>query len=165
MRINPLYGIGLSLALGGAVGSVLAHSDAHPSGHATPIVAEQTAWGIAGKPAKVDRTIPIRMSDDMRFTPDSVKIRQGETIRFTISNAGRRLHEMVLGTPEAIAEHAALMKKFPKMEHAEAHMSHVKAGKNGEIVWQFNRAGSFEFACLVGNHYDKGMKGNIEVTP
>jgi azurin len=31
------------------------------------VAAEQTAFGIAGDPAKVSRTIAIDMSDDMRY--------------------------------------------------------------------------------------------------
>ena len=38
-------------------------------------------------------------------------------------------------------KHAALMLKFPDMEHDEPYMAHVPPGKTGEIVWTFNRAG------------------------
>jgi uncharacterized cupredoxin-like copper-binding protein len=38
-------------------------------------------------------------------------------------------------------EHAALMVKFPEMEHDEPYMAHVGPGKSGEIVWTFNLAG------------------------
>jgi uncharacterized cupredoxin-like copper-binding protein len=164
-HFRPLRAVWLAAALIGLAAPVFAHGDSRTSQHHSNLPTEQTDWGIAGSAGKISRSIAIRMTDDMRFTPDTLQIRQGETIRFTISNAGRRLHEMVIGTPEAIAEHAALMKRFPKMEHAEAHMSHVRAGQQGEIIWHFNRVGKFEFACLVGNHYDKGMRGSIEVKP
>jgi len=154
----------LCAALLGVAQPVFAHGDA-PAHDANTLPAEQTDWGIAGKPGEVSRTIHIEMNDKMRFVPDQLQIRQGETIRFVIRNAGKRLHEMVIGTPGAITEHAALMKKFPKMEHAEAHMSHVKGGQSGEILWHFNRPGKLEFACLVGRHYEKGMRGTIEVKP
>jgi uncharacterized cupredoxin-like copper-binding protein len=61
--------------------------------------------------------------------------------------------------------HAALMKKFPKMEHDEPYMAHVAPGKTGEVIWTFNRAGEFEFACLISGHYDAGMLGTISVIP
>lgn len=159
---RPFRMVWLALALAGPAMPALAHQQA---AQPASFSAEQTPWGIAGEPAKATRSISIDMSDNMRFKPERLEIRRGETIRFVIKNSGRKLHEMVIGTPGALAEHAALMKKFPKMEHAEAHMSHVEAGKQGEIVWTFNRAGSFEFACLVGRHYEKGMRGKIEVTP
>jgi uncharacterized cupredoxin-like copper-binding protein len=44
-------------------------------------------------------------------------------------------------------------------------MAHVPPGKTGEIVWTFNRAGEFEFACLIAGHYQGGMVGAIMVTP
>jgi uncharacterized cupredoxin-like copper-binding protein len=49
------------------------------------------------------------------------------------------------------------------MEHEEPYMSHVAPGKRGEIVWQFNRAGEFDFACLLPGHYEAGMVGKIKV--
>ena len=38
------------------------------------------------------------------------------------------------------------------------------AGKKGEIVWTFNRAGEFDFACLIPGHYQAGMVGTIRVS-
>ncbi|WP_414691130.1 cupredoxin domain-containing protein [Noviherbaspirillum sp.] len=144
----------------------LAH--AHGSGHHArkafdPATAEQTPFGIAGDPAKVTRTIKISMGDDMRFAPDKIKIRRGETVRFIVTNKGQMLHEMVIGTPEELQEHAALMKKFPEMEHDEPHMAHVKAGTSEELVWNFNKPGQFQFACLVPGHFEAGMSGTISV--
>ena len=130
-----------------------------------PAIAEQTAWGIAGKPAQVTRTITLDMTDTMRFTPDTLTVKEGETVRFVVRNTGRMLHEMVIGTPDELAKHAAMMAKFPNMEHDEAYMVHVDPGKTGEIVWHFNRAGSFEFACLIAGHYEAGMRGTLTVTP
>jgi len=132
---------------------------------AAETVAEQTAWGIAGKAAQVNRTLAIDMTDAMRFTPDSITVQEGDTVRFVIRNKGRMLHEMVIGTPAELAKHAALMAKFPNMEHDEAYMVHVGPGQTGEIVWHFNRAGSFGFACLIAGHYEAGMRGTLTVTP
>jgi Uncharacterized copper-binding protein len=86
-------------------------------------------------------------------------------VRFVVRNRGRMLHEMVIGTPDALAEHAALMAKFPDMAHDEAYMVHVDPGQTGEIVWQFNRPGRFEYACLIAGHYEAGMRGFLSVTP
>jgi uncharacterized cupredoxin-like copper-binding protein len=125
---------------------------------------EQKPWGIAGDP-KGARTIEIRMSDDMRFRPDRIEVRQGETVRLVIRNGGKVLHELVLGTPAELQEHAALMKKFPKMEHDDAFMTHVKPGGTGQLTWNFNRAGTFQFACLIPGHFEVGMVGTVVVTP
>lgn len=103
------------------------------------------------------------MGDDYRFAPSRMDIKLNETIRFVVKNTGKTLHELVIGTPSENAHHAQLMLKFPNMEHDEPYMAHVKAGSTGEIVWTFNQAGQFEFACLIGGHYQSGMKGTIVV--
>jgi len=125
---------------------------------------EQQPWGIAGEAGQARRTIAIAMGDDMRFTPSSIEVKEGETVRFILSNMGKVMHEMVIGTKGTLEEHAALMLKFPGMEHDEPHMAHVAAGKKGELVWKFNRAGDFDFACLIAGHYQAGMAGRIKVS-
>jgi uncharacterized cupredoxin-like copper-binding protein len=84
-------------------------------------------------------------------------------VRFVVRNKGRQLHEMVLGTKEALREHAEMMKKFPEMEHDDAHMTHVKPGRTGEIVWQFTTPGEFQYACLLPGHFEAGMVGRVTV--
>jgi uncharacterized cupredoxin-like copper-binding protein len=124
---------------------------------------EQTAFGQEGDPKKVARTIRVDMTDAMRFTPARVTVRRGQTVRFIAANKGQVLHEMVIGTPDELKRHAEEMKKFPEMEHDEAYMTHVKPGRSGEIVWQFTRAGRFQFACLVPGHFEAGMVGTVTV--
>lgn len=129
-----------------------------------PVVKEQKDWGIAGDAKDVRRTITLVMSDNMRFTPDRIEVKQGETVRLRIQNKGQLLHELVIGTPAELAAHAEQMLKHPGMEHDEPYMTHVKPGQRGEIIWTFNRAGQFEFACLIAGHFQAGMKGRITVT-
>jgi uncharacterized cupredoxin-like copper-binding protein len=155
-----------ALALGlGFTGLARAHgNDHHPRKHG-PVSKEQKDWGIAGDARAVKRTIEFRMGDDMRFTPERIAVRQGETLRFRVHNTGRVMHEFVIGTQAENAKHAELMLKFPDMEHDEPYMAHVAPGKTGEIVWTFNRAGTFEFACLIAGHYQAGMVGTVVVAP
>jgi uncharacterized cupredoxin-like copper-binding protein len=128
-----------------------------------PAVKEQKDWGIAGDAKAARRTVEVRMSDDMRFTPERLSVKLGETVRFRVRNGGKVMHEFVIGTLQENARHAELMVKFPDMEHDEPYMAHVPPGQTGEIVWTFNRPGSFEFACLIAGHYQGGMKGTITV--
>ena len=150
------------LALG-SVAPVLAHGDKPHASRPAHAAKEQKPWGIAGDAARVQRTIEIRMGDDMRFRPGRIEVRQGETVRLRVRNGGRVMHELVIGTRQELEEHAALMKKFPNMEHDEPWMAHVGPGRSGEIVWTFNRAGEFDFACLIAGHYEAGMTGRIIV--
>ena len=128
-----------------------------------PVKKEQKEWGIAGDAKNVKRTIHVSMSDSMRFTPNKIEVKQGETVKIVLKNEGKMLHEMVIGTRKALDEHAALMLKFPGMEHEEPYMAHVPVGKSSEIIWTFNRAGDFDFACLIAGHYQAGMVGKILV--
>ena len=144
---------------------VHAHSPtAHKNHHAQSTApAEQKDWGIAGDPKKATRTIEIRMTDNMRFAPNQLQIKLGETVRLVAVNAGKVLHEIVIGTPQELKAHAEMMKKHPGMEHDEPYMAHVDPGQKGAIVWTFNRAGTFEFACLIPGHFEAGMIGRITV--
>ena len=151
-----------SVALALAGGSAFAHEGARKDANA-PVKKEQKPWGIAGDAKSAKRTIEIAMSDSMRFTPSSVEVKQGETVRFVVTNKGQVLHEMVIGDKKTLDEHAALMVKFPNMEHDEPYMAHVPAGKQETLVWTFNRPGAFDFACLVAGHYQAGMVGKINV--
>lgn len=144
-------------------GLALAHGDAAHSKAAGPVKKEQKDWGIAGDAKAGIRTVEFKMTDNMRFTPDKLEVRQGETIRFVLRNNGAVMHEFVLGTKKELEAHAALMVKFPTMEHSEPYMAHVAPGKTGEIVWTFNRAGDFDFACLIAGHYSAGMVGKVKV--
>lgn len=160
MKIDRSLVIGILLL---SAGTAFAHGD---GGHAKNIgvqAKEQKAWGIAGDAGKVNRTIKVDMFDTMHFSPETIRVRRGETLRLSLTNAGQVMHEFVLGTKAYIDEHAELMKRFPEMEHDEAHMAHVGPGKSGEIVWTFNQAGEFDFACLLPGHYESGMIGKVLV--
>ncbi len=152
------------LSLAALSGSAWAHGNEKHGKPPTQVKKEQKAWGIAGDANKVTRTVALKMTDKMRFTPDRVEVKLGETIRFVAQNDGKMLHELVIGTKKELDEHAALMLKFPNMEHDEPYMAHVDPGKKGEIVWTFNRAGEFDFACLIAGHYQAGMVGKIVVS-
>jgi uncharacterized cupredoxin-like copper-binding protein len=154
----------LCLPLTLALPAAQAHGDAHKAATG-PVVKEQKPWGIAGDPKQARRTVEIRMSDDMRFTPNHLDVRLGETLRLRATNRGQVMHEIVIGTRAELVEHAEMMKKFPNMEHDEPYMAHVAPARRGDIVWTFNRAGDFEFACLIPGHFEAGMRGTIRVQP
>ena len=126
---------------------------------------EQKEWGIGGDAKKARRTITLNMGDDMRFTPNHFEVKRGETIRLRVANKGQLMHEVVLGTRATLDAHAQMMLKHPGMEHAEPYMAHVATGKTEDLIWHFNRAGAFEFACLIAGHYQAGMTGRFTVTP
>jgi uncharacterized cupredoxin-like copper-binding protein len=163
--MKTLHTMFITAALGCTlVPNALAHGDESHTKPEGPVKKEQKDWGIAGDANKVKRTIEVSMADTMRFSPNKIDVKQGETIKFVIKNtSSAQLHEFVIGTQKENEEHAALMVKFPNMEHSEPYMAHVAAGKTEEIIWSFNKPGDFNFACLIAGHYQAGMVGKIKV--
>jgi uncharacterized cupredoxin-like copper-binding protein len=127
---------------------------------------EHTHASMAGKPGDLDkasRTIEVTMNDHMRFIPDQISVKPGETIRFNVKNAGKIPHEMVIGTMDELKEHAEMMRQMPNMKHAEPNMIALAGGQSGTLVWQFGKPGTVDFACLIPGHMEAGMVGQIEV--
>lgn len=123
--------------------------------------------GAIGKPGdgkKVDRTITVDMLDTMRFGPAEIAVRQGETIRFIVVNKGVLPHELVLGTKEDLKAHADEMRKNPHGAHDDPGAVRVEPGQKKEIVWQFTKAGTVDFGCLLPGHFEAGMIGKVKVT-
>jgi uncharacterized cupredoxin-like copper-binding protein len=155
-----------SLALAVTLATLPVAAFAHDAAHRKAAVAQpmvETGFGRTGDPRKAVRTVRVDMSDKMRFSPDAIEVKQGDTVRFLAKNSGKTMHEMVLGTLPELKDHAELMKKHPGMEHNEPYMAHVGPGKTAEIVWQFTKAGEFYFGCLIPGHFEAGMVGKITV--
>lgn len=145
------------------------HHLSEPGGHGhDESEGEDHHEGLAGRPgmaADVTRTVEIDMSDAMVYTPASIEVNQGETIRFVVANSGQLNHEFVLGSADEIMEHHELMKRFPGMEHDEPNSVSLEAGGEGEVIWTFTSAGEVDFACLQPGHFEAGMKGKVRVEP
>ncbi|MGO4705268.1 plastocyanin/azurin family copper-binding protein [Microvirga sp. 2MCAF38] len=125
------------------------------------------AYGKPGDPKKAARIVPISMRETdegkMAYFPDKVEVRKGEQVKFVLKNGGKVDHEFVLDTVENNAKHKIAMQKNPDMEHDDPNAKRLAVSQSGEILWQFTKAGEFEFACLIPGHYESGMKGTIVV--
>ncbi|WP_034297154.1 plastocyanin/azurin family copper-binding protein [Herbaspirillum sp. RV1423] len=141
-------------AVGSASAQTMSH---HHDDHA------DNSIGQPGMAAKADRTIKVDMNDNMRFTPDDIQVKAGDTIKFIVTNNGKIRHEMIFGSDAQLKTHYAAMLKNPEMEHADDNQITLDPGKSGELVWQFSQAGTVNFACLQPGHYDAGMKGSVTV--
>ncbi|PWE32874.1 copper oxidase [Maritimibacter sp. 55A14] len=127
---------------------------------------KEMAIGQPGERANVDRTVEIRMVESdgsMGFEPDSLKVEEGETIRFKIRNLGALEHEVVFDTRENNLEHMSEMARAPEMDHDDPNALRLAPGESGEIVWHFDGEGDFQFACLIPGHMEAGMRGPITV--
>jgi uncharacterized cupredoxin-like copper-binding protein len=156
MKVRAIVLSALALSLMWCVSPASAHDKKEHAGHGAGL-------GEPGDPDKVTRTVKVEMSDAMRFDPSTIPVKRGETIRFIAHNAGQTRHEMVLGSKKELKEHAALMRRFPDMEHADPNQVSVEPGQTGELIWHLTHAGTFDFACLRPGHFEAGMVGKLAV--
>lgn len=120
-------------------------------------------FGQPGDPLKINRTVKVEMRDSMRFSPDKIHVKKGDTVLFVIHNGGALKHEFVLGTDKELKAHNEFMKQNPDMEHDDDSMVSLAPDDTAEIIWQFTRSGTVHFACLQPGHYAAGMKGSVSV--
>jgi uncharacterized cupredoxin-like copper-binding protein len=139
------------------------HADQSKHGEHAANDEHESQVGKPGTAAQVTRIVKVDMSDAMRYSPATITVKSGETVKFVVKNSGKIKHELVLGSAKELKEHGAMMRKMPEMEHADANMVVVEPGKTGELIWNFNKAGTFEFACLQPGHFEAGMKGRLKV--
>ncbi|MCY1344103.1 hypothetical protein D9M69_301340 [compost metagenome] len=145
--------------------------------------------GRPGTLAEVDRTIEVKMGD-VYFAPESIDVKDGETIRFVLKNDGTMLHEFNLGKAAAHAAHqkemAAMFQngtlsptgrnhemremdhtmggmKMVGMEHNDPNSMLVEPGTTKELIWTFTKTTGLQFACNVPGHYQLGMVGPVNV--
>jgi uncharacterized cupredoxin-like copper-binding protein len=126
----------------------------------------ETVYGKPGDPKKPARIVQIVMREQdgkMIFIPDKLRVRKGEQIRFQLRNNGEVDHEFVVGTVEENLKHMKEMEKNPDMEHDDPNAKRLKPKATGELIWQFTKAGTFDFSCLIPGHRPAGMFGTIVV--
>ena len=160
----------IAVLLTGIAPTIAIAAGNHDGGHAMP-GGMQAMHGSApnntvGKPGavgRVSRTVEIVMNDSMRFVPDQINVKAGETIRFFVKNTGKLKHEMAIGSMAEFREHAEMMSKMPNMHHAQANMITLNPGQRGGLVWEFDQPGAADVACLVPGHMEAGMKARIQV--
>lgn len=163
MKLNFFKTCALSAIAALTLSTAALAGGTHVGGHDHGQAAEDTAIGKPGQAASVKRTVTVEMSDTMRFTPDNIAVKQGETVRFVVKNMGKAKHEFSLGTQKELLEHYEVMKKFPDMVHDEPNKVSLAPSEQGEVIWQFTKAGNVDFACLHPGHYEAGMKGQVKV--
>lgn len=142
--------------------------------------------GSPGAASDATRTIEVTMYDNY-YEPETIDIREGETVRFIVKNEGDLVHEFNIGTAKGhmahqgemmmMVEHGVLEAErinwdaAKKMQESMGHGAHddpnstlLEPGQSGEIVWTFPEHATLEFACNVPGHYDAGMMGEINLT-
>jgi uncharacterized cupredoxin-like copper-binding protein len=129
-----------------------------------------SAGGGPGDASKATRTVEVRAGDDLRFQPDHVDVKVGDTVTFHVVNVAKIEHDFTLGDEKAQDAHE---KEMQAMSGDSGHMHsmgdsasaiHVPAGGAKDITWTFSEAGTVLYGCHEPGHYASGMKGTITVT-
>ena len=94
--MNTLFRTLITLAVATSGGLALAHGDAAHAKKDMPMKVEQKPWGVAGNPKSVTRTIAVSMTDTMRFSPEKIEVKQGDTLKFVLKNDGKAMHDELL---------------------------------------------------------------------
>lgn len=151
-----------AVVVGLASGAAMAAPGGAP-GHSH---SDEAAYGKPGdstKPARIIQIVMREQDGKMIFIPDRLRVRKGEQIRFQLRNNGEIDHEFVVGTVEENLKHMKEMERNPDMEHDDPNAKRLKPKSSGEILWQFTKAGTFDFSCMIPGHRPAGMFGVITV--
>jgi len=123
---------------------------------------------VAGDVVAVDdglAVIEVEMTE-MAFTPDSIDVKAGETVRLRFHNSGLAVHEAVIGDLALQEEHAEEM-AGTAMHHEDSDESEplvVAVGETGDLVYTAGTAGTLIIGCHQPGHWDAGMRADLTIT-
>jgi uncharacterized cupredoxin-like copper-binding protein len=153
-----LFGIAAVALTIGAAALFFARADSGSAGRGMEMGA------VPANTRAVSRTIQVSTTDALRFAPDRLSVRAGETIAVEISNPGGVPHEFFLGSAAEQQAHEAEMAGGAGM-HAEPGQVDVPARSTAFLVYTFDEPGTLEYGCHVAGHFPAGMRGTITITP
>lgn len=104
-----------------------------------------------GKTQEKELTVAI-VASDYAFSPNSITIERGKSIKFIVINKGLYPHNLVLKHDKKLVELIQLL----------------EPNNQTEITYLFSEGGVYEFLCTIAYpapvpHYELGMKGIIVV--
>ena len=107
--------------------------------------------GTAASP----RVVQIVATPRLRFVPDAVIVKQGETVTFEVTSMSPIIHEFMVGTAADVAAD-----KPGTPEITDIGMMETRS-----LTYTFDGPGPYAFACHATGHYEAGMLGTIAVVP
>lgn len=120
--------------------------------------------------ADADVVVEVVM-DEFAFSPESIEVHAGQTVKFVVHNEGQVEHEFRLSNGHRIEEHIASGHADHEEGSEGGHHGEdadmfvlVDAGATGELVVTFPEDTSIfaDIACLLPGHFEAGMVGSIE---
>jgi uncharacterized cupredoxin-like copper-binding protein len=135
---------------GGGLGGMMSFGQANDGSAPDP-----RSPGFVAGTTTAPRVVRVVASGALRFYPDVVTVKQGETITFEVTSMGMQTHEFMVGPAADVAAD-----KAGTPEVADIGMMQTKS-----LSYTFTGSGPFAFACHATGHYEAGMAGTITVVP
>ncbi len=110
---------------------------------------------IARDPSAVPRVVLLVITDDAIIPPE-IQIEQGETVTFVGYNASKSDVELIVGLLAEVAADAG-----DSLKEAE----HIAPGQSATLTYVFDGPGPWGFGDQMGDHYDRGVGGDIVLGP
>jgi len=89
------------------------------------------------------------------FEPDTVTVKQGETVTFKVTSIGPITHEFMVGPAADVAAD----------EPGTPEIADIQMMQTRSLTYTFDGPGPYAFACHAPGHYEAGMAGTIVVIP
>lgn len=130
-------------------------------GHAHHHHDMKTPLSEVGKPAnasQANKVIHVDLLDSMKFEfKERMTIKQGDIVKFIVTNQGEIDHEFSVGSEEEQKAHLEMMKQMPDMVHNDGTTITVKPRETKVLTWQFTKKAEVMFACNIPAHFEAGM--------
>lgn len=113
------------------------------------------ASGFVAGTATSPRVVRILATPQLRFIPDAVAVKQGETVTFQVTAMGPVPHEFMVGPAADVAAD-----KPGTPEISDLGMMGTRS-----LTYTFSGPGPYAYACHEPGHYEAGMTGTIAIVP
>jgi uncharacterized cupredoxin-like copper-binding protein len=144
---GPASGIGSGMMGGSGTGMM---GGAWSAGATSP---GPGAPGFVAGTTSAPRVVRILALPNLRFTPDTVRVQAGETIRFDVTVMGPVTHEFMVGPAADVAADKA----------GTPEVADISMMQTATLTYTFTGSGPFAYACHAPGHYEAGMTGTIVV--
>lgn len=99
--------------------------------------------------AAYDREVEVTATDFAFKGLEGFTAKAGEKIEFKLENDGKASHNLTF---------------FDASGAEIGEVETIAAGKDGEAVVDFEKAGTYTYRCTIGNHAEQGMEGTVTVS-
>lgn len=114
-----------------------------PTVAATPVTATPAATAAASPAAGAVKSFTVGAAN-FKFTPAEIRVKQGDTVKVTLTNDSPMPHDW-------------------RLDDFSAATKVIAKGQTDTVEFVASKKGTFEYYCSIGNHRQQGMVGKLIV--